>query len=37
MTETGDPLLQGPVAAPSGAKVNDVDGLSPDETPRVVD
>ncbi|MFP4106981.1 MAG: sulfatase [Phycisphaerae bacterium] len=31
MQETGDPLLNGPVPAPKGAQVNDVDGLSPQE------
>lgn len=36
MHATDDPLLQGPVPAPSGAKVNDPDGLSPRETPHVV-
>lgn len=36
MHRTGDPLLQGPVAAPKGAKVNDPDGISPKETPRVI-
>jgi len=38
MEETEDPLLQGePVPAPQGAKVNDPDGISPREEPRVVD
>lgn len=32
MTRTEDPLLQGPVRAPKGAKVNPVDGVSPKET-----
>jgi N-sulfoglucosamine sulfohydrolase len=32
MRETDDPLLQGPVAAPPGARVNDPDGTSPRET-----
>ncbi|NLF32156.1 MAG: sulfatase-like hydrolase/transferase [Planctomycetes bacterium] len=36
MAETNDPLLQGPVAAPSGAKVNDPDGLSPKEPPQEI-
>ncbi|MGC9455130.1 MAG: sulfatase family protein [Phycisphaerae bacterium] len=36
MRDTDDPLLAGPAAAPSGAKLNDPDGLSPDEPPRVV-
>jgi N-sulfoglucosamine sulfohydrolase len=31
MRRTDDPLLNGPIAAPKGAKVNDVDGLSPNE------
>ena len=31
MVRTGDPLLRGPVAAPAGAKVNPVDGISPKE------
>lgn len=31
MRETDDPLLAGPVPAPNGSKVNDPDGLSPDE------
>ena len=31
MAETGDPLLEGPVAPPPGALVNDPAGLSPDE------
>jgi len=34
MRETNDPLLQGPVPAPSGAQVNDPDGLSPREQTR---
>lgn len=36
MQETDDPLLHGPVPAPPGARVNDPDGLSPRETPRIV-
>jgi N-sulfoglucosamine sulfohydrolase len=36
MRETDDPLLQGPVAAPAGARVNDPDGLSPRETTRTL-
>jgi len=36
MTDTDDPLLNGPVPAPSGAKVNDPNGLSPKETPREI-
>jgi arylsulfatase A-like enzyme len=31
MQRTNDPLLHGPVAAPSGAKVNPADGTSPKE------
>jgi N-sulfoglucosamine sulfohydrolase len=31
MRRTNDPLLRGPVAAPPGAKVNPVDGVSPRE------
>jgi N-sulfoglucosamine sulfohydrolase len=31
MHRTDDPLLKGPVAAPSGAKVNPADGISPRE------
>lgn len=37
MRDTDDPLLRGPVPAPSGARVNDPDGISPRETPRLVD
>ncbi len=36
MRETDDPLLQGPVPAPQGAKVNDANGLSPREPAQVV-
>jgi hypothetical protein len=36
MQSTQDPLLDGPVPAPSGAKVNDPDGISPGETTRTV-
>jgi N-sulfoglucosamine sulfohydrolase len=32
MRDTDDPLLRGRVSAPAGARVNDPDGLSPDET-----
>ena len=35
MERTDDPLLEGPVPAPSGAKFNDPDGLSPREEPLV--
>lgn len=34
MRETDDPLLRGPVPAPPGAKVNDPDGLSPNDPVR---
>lgn len=37
MERTGDPLLNGPVAAPKGAKVNLRSQLEPDEPPQVVD
>jgi len=33
MHRTSDPLLNGPVAAPHGAQINDPDGVSPKETP----
>ena len=36
MRETDDPLLKGPVPAPPGAKVNDPDGLSPQEATTTV-
>ena len=36
MRATDDPLLQGKVPAPPGARVNDPDGLSPREPTRVV-
>jgi len=36
MRATDDPLLQGQVPAPSGAKVNDPDDLSPRDTARTV-
>ena len=36
MHDTNDPLLGGPVAAPSGAQVNDPDGLSPREPTLLV-
>ena len=35
MTTTDDPLLKGPVPAPPGARINDADGMSPRDTPRV--
>ena len=36
MRETDDPLLTGAVAAPPGARVNDPDGVSPTEKPRII-
>lgn len=36
MRETHDPLLQGPVPAPSGAQINDPLGLSPKEAVQIV-
>lgn len=36
MQATADPLLKGSVPAPAGAAVNDPDGTSPREKPRVV-
>jgi arylsulfatase A-like enzyme len=36
MHQTADPLLQGPVPAPAGSRVNDPDGLSPREAPYIV-
>ncbi|MFQ6097649.1 MAG: sulfatase [Armatimonadota bacterium] len=36
MRATADPLLEGPVRAPAGARVNDPDGLSPKEQTRQV-
>ena len=36
MAATDDPLLRGSVSAPSGAKVNDPDGLSPREPTEVI-
>lgn len=36
MEATDDPLLEGPVPAPSGARVNDPDGLSPSEETIVI-
>jgi arylsulfatase A-like enzyme len=36
MVATDDPLLQGPVPAPSGSKVNDPNGLSPREPTQVI-
>ncbi len=37
MEDTDDPLLKGDLPAPSGAAVNDVDGLSPTEEPQIAD
>jgi N-sulfoglucosamine sulfohydrolase len=37
MRATNDPLLRGPVAAPHGAKINNPEGLSPQEPTTVVD
>lgn len=37
MEATSDPLLEGPVPLPKGAKANDPDGVSPQETPFVQD
>jgi len=36
MQATHDPLRTGPVPAPSGAVVNDPDGLSPNDKPHVI-
>jgi len=36
MVRTDDPLLRGPVPAPAGARVNDVDGLSPYEPEKTL-
>jgi N-sulfoglucosamine sulfohydrolase len=36
MRETGDPLLDGPVAPPPGAEFNDPDQLSPEEPTHIV-
>ena len=37
MFVTDDPLLDGPVPAPSGAVVSDVDALSPRDTPTIIE
>jgi arylsulfatase A-like enzyme len=37
MEATNDPLLQGTVAPPGGAQINDPDGQSPNETPRTIE
>jgi hypothetical protein len=37
MLDTRDPLLEGSVRAPSGAKANDPDGLSPREPAQTVE
>lgn len=36
MHDTNDPLLQGPVPAPKGARANDPDGISPREPPALL-
>jgi len=36
MVQTSDPLLDGPVPAPAGARANDPDGISPAEKPMVL-
>jgi N-sulfoglucosamine sulfohydrolase len=36
MRATADPLLRGPVPAPSGAKVNDPEGTSPNEPTKAI-
>jgi hypothetical protein len=36
MRETDDPLLDGPVAPPVGAEVNEQWDVSPDQPPRIV-
>lgn len=36
MRSTDDPLLHGPVKAPSGSKINDPDGISPNDQAKVV-
>ncbi len=36
MVERGDPLLDGPVAPPPGAEVNDPDQISPNDPPRAI-
>jgi hypothetical protein len=36
MQRTDDPLLDGPIAPPSGAKINPSDSLSPREEPKVI-
>jgi arylsulfatase A-like enzyme len=36
MHATDDPLLRGPVPAPSGSQVNDPDGLSPREPTQII-
>lgn len=35
MHATNDPLLRGPVPAPPGSRINDADGTSPTEAPRI--
>jgi hypothetical protein len=36
MHETDDPLLGGQVPAPSGARANDPNGISPREPPQIL-
>lgn len=36
MSETNDPLLNGPVAAPPGAELNDPDQVSPSDPRHIV-
>ena len=36
MRETNDPLLDGPVAAPPGAELNDPDQISPSDPTHIV-
>ena len=36
MHDTNDPLLQGPVPAPKGARANDPDGISPRDPPTLL-
>ena len=36
MDETDDPLLAGAVAAPVGSRINDKNGKSPGQEPKVI-
>lgn len=36
MESKDDPIRHGPLPAPQGARVNDPDGVSPNQTPRIV-